>query len=377
VSSIKPSDDGRARIVRLFNTRAAPVKALLEWSSPSVRVTRSSPFEEEGRAVSTPLELRGYGIITLRVSEAASRADVRREVPLFADTDFTRGFRLSYADTSHGRKPERIFSFEGSGGPPVWRLCQWGTKHSLATAKPLRTTGGMVLENGAKRVVASSGLMLEVRGGMEYGGTARSYGDPWPHLLVEQDAREVLPLDTIQELRVALRLRLVRFHDHMKEAADPSLHAAQFQLFLIVKNRNRDAADFGNFFWFGVPFFDNRYPIPRPHKAKDVGKDDATGKFIYSIDGREVLANPLMGGTWVTIDKNVLPFIKAALACAVERGHLKSADPRDYAVVNMNLGWEMPGAYDAAMAVRDLKVYAVSRKGPRLCTARFSTGRRF
>jgi hypothetical protein len=95
------------------------------------------------------------------------------------------------------------------------------------------------------------------------------------------------------------------------------------------------------------------------HPAQDAGKDDATGKFIYSIDGGEVNTLPLKTKTWVTFQQDLLPYIKAGLQEAGKRGYLHDTDPGHYAVVNMNLGWEIPGTYDAAIQVRDLQIHAV------------------
>ena len=148
----------------------------------------------------------------------------------------------------------------------------------------------------------------------------------------------------------------------MDGRADPGLHAAQFQLFFIVKEVAPGGS--GDFLWFGVPFFDSRQEYPAPHRARDGGKDDATGKFIYTIDGRGVLSKPLGQGERVAIRKDLLPSIRNALAYAVEHGFLERGDPERYAVVNMNLGWEMPGAYDAAVEIRGLAITAVTAGTP-------------
>jgi len=67
VSSLKPSEDGGAWIVRLFNSSDVSVKATLTWADPvPKRVWKSSPFEEEGTPLSGPIDLPGYGIATLR-----------------------------------------------------------------------------------------------------------------------------------------------------------------------------------------------------------------------------------------------------------------------------------------------------------------------
>jgi hypothetical protein len=112
-----------------------------------------------------------------------------------------------------------------------------------------------------------------------------------------------------------------------------------------------------------VPFYDNRHEVPPAYMAKDVGKSDATGKFIYTVAGRAVGVTPLTDGRWLTVRANLLPHIKSGQREAVKRGYLKTADEHDYAVVNMNLGWEMPGTFDAAMQVRDLRIRAVVEDG--------------
>ena len=287
---------------------------------------------------------------------------------LFRDLTYRRGFQLGFPSSAKGRAVEQILDAGDPAVSPVWRLCQWGTRRTLAGAPLVRLPNGdLSRENETKRVVIGGGgperpdLVLEIRGGAEYEGRARRSGEAWPHLLVEQDAAEIVTLDRLARLDLEVTLRLAAFRDRMEGRADPSLHAAQFQLYFIVKETAPGAGAKGDYFWFGVPFFDSRRPIPPPHRGKDVGKDDATGKLIYAIDGREALSAPLADGTPVTVRKDLLPFIRRGLAAAVEDGFLTSADPGRYAVVNMNLGWEIPGAFDAAMEVRGLSITAVRR----------------
>lgn len=76
--------------------------------------------------------------------------------------------------------------------------------------------------------------------------------------------------------------------------------------------------------------------------AEDGGKADATRKFIYIMPGERSNPNPLKSGQWVTIRQDLLPHIQTGLQEAAQRGFLTDADPADYAVVNMNMGWEIP-----------------------------------
>jgi hypothetical protein len=290
---------------------------------------------------------------------------------VFGDLSFRQGFLLGYSDASKGRGVEATLDLGRPASRPLWRLCQWGTKYSLADAACIEGQQSDVsYENEGKQVIvggpASSkrDLVLEIRGQAEYGTRARQVGESWPHLLIEQDTPKPYRLDVLDRLMFVIRLRLLYCSDRMAEADyDPGLHAAQFQMFFIVKNINPQAADYGDFYWFGVPFFDNRYDSPPADMAKDAGKSDATGKFIYTVAAQEVGIRPLKGGQWIAVKTDLLDHIKRGLAEAVSRGYLNAGATGDYAVVNMNLGWEIPGTFDAAMQIRDLAISAVLEEG--------------
>jgi hypothetical protein len=284
----------------------------------------------------------------------------------FADTGFRRGFLLSWPDSSKGRAVEKVLDFGDANNVPAWKLCQWATQYSLATASCIRDTDGTLsYGNEGKRVVvgrsdsANPGLTLEVRGSAEYGSRARRQGESWPHLLVEQDALRLHPLDELREVRLRIRVRLLYSRCVMSGAEyDPGLHAAQFQMFLIVQNIRPGSAERGNYFWFGVPFYDSRYDIPPAYMAADAGKKDATGRFIYTVAGETLGETSLKTGQWLALNVDLLPHIVKGLREAVKSGYLKSSDPHDYAVANMNLGWEIPGTFDAAIQVQDLEISA-------------------
>lgn len=308
--------------------------------------------------------------LILLVTVPAWAGQGMRSEPLFADTQFHRGFLLSYADSARGRTVEKVLDFGDGNNVPAWRLCQWATKHSLATAPCVRgTDGSLSYENKTKRVVVcpsdapSRGLTLEVRGSAEYGTRARQSGESWPHLLVEQDAVRLRPLDELDEVRLEVRVRLLYSKNGMSaNEYNPNLHAAQFQMFFIVKNIRPGSADAGGYYWFGVPFYDSRHDIPPAYMAADAGKKDATGKFIYTVAGTALSETSLKTGQWVALNVDLLPHIRKGLEEAVRRGYFKTSDPHDYAVANMNLGWEIPGTFDAAVQVQGLEISAVLKK---------------
>ncbi len=73
VSRVTPSRDGRAMMVRLFNASERAQSATLTWSAThGKRAWLSSPREEQGRPVATPIEIPAWGIVTLRCEHQAA-----------------------------------------------------------------------------------------------------------------------------------------------------------------------------------------------------------------------------------------------------------------------------------------------------------------
>jgi hypothetical protein len=66
VTSFKPSTDGKAWMVRLFNGGTRPEKARLIWAKPAPKnVWLSSPAEERFARIDGPIEMAAYEIVTL------------------------------------------------------------------------------------------------------------------------------------------------------------------------------------------------------------------------------------------------------------------------------------------------------------------------
>jgi hypothetical protein len=68
VTALKPSDDRRAIIVRLFNAATDEQTTQLEWAGAkarSIRLTDTS--EQAGKRVSDSITLLPHGLVALRV----------------------------------------------------------------------------------------------------------------------------------------------------------------------------------------------------------------------------------------------------------------------------------------------------------------------
>jgi alpha-mannosidase len=67
VSAVRPADDGRAIVVRLYNPAAAPASTRL------LGVTLPATATAPGQAVHGPIRLPPFGTIVLRVESVATR----------------------------------------------------------------------------------------------------------------------------------------------------------------------------------------------------------------------------------------------------------------------------------------------------------------
>jgi len=69
VTAFRPSSDGKAWIVRLFNAGGQSEKAIVTWAKPSPdTIWLSNLAEEEVSKTTGPIEMAAYEIVTLKAS---------------------------------------------------------------------------------------------------------------------------------------------------------------------------------------------------------------------------------------------------------------------------------------------------------------------
>ncbi len=289
-------------------------------------------------------------------------------VSLLGDRNFENGLSLRGNDSGNPLTGKFLTPYGESGQEPVWLLAEWGSKYLLQQDVMVEKSETKVYENQGKlisfkRTDEGMNIRMDVKTSAEY-QQPRKPNEFWPHLLIEQGFSEMPRVDDLKNLFLFFEGRLLYSRSFMdKKTFNPDLHTAQFQLFLTVQDRNLSSPGYGDYLWFGVPFYDFRYPVFPRYAAQDFAKDDATGKFIYSLGSKDYTEESFHNGAWVIVEKDLKPHIDEALKMAKERGYLAESNPEDFRITGMNLGWEVPGTFDAAFELKgfDLRCVTVGK----------------
>jgi hypothetical protein len=294
-----------------------------------------------------------------------------QSIDLIRDCAFSDGLNIK----DHSGKEHR-FSSHGVTNRCVWSVAQHYSRSCFADLTPLSSETNLFLFQDPYEflVIGSSdgNFISGVNGSVEYDGKYRVKGDAWPHLLLEQNVsdlnshpREGSPcLSEMSKINFSADVKLLYDHQNRKEGYDPSLHAAQFQIFFTVQNLNPNSKGFGDYYWFGVGFYDDRKTITSLSAMKDMSspKKKGTNKFIYNVGIKPFTEAVVGSGEWVSVHGDLYPHIIAGLHECWENGYLgDSKDLDDYRLGSLNIGWEVTGLNDVAMAVKGLRTEGILR----------------
>jgi hypothetical protein len=282
------------------------------------------------------------------------------ESEVIRDNSFRQGFILWRPKPGKHAKYGEIRGLE-TNAAPVWGLSQWSSRFPIQPVGHRTAEGSLVFSNAAKIITLQpphADLALAANSAVEYGPGSRKAGEPWVHLIIEQEFEKPPFLHALAAAKFHLEARLLRAASLHRGDYDPGVHAAQFQVFFTVQNRNPQSAGFGDFLWFGIPVYDNRHSHPPEFKSRDFG---GTEKFIFTPAATAFTSSSAHDGKWILIDRDLLPLMREALEMAWAKGFLsRSANIADYAIGGMNMGWELPGMFDVALETRKLSLLAVA-----------------
>ena len=282
----------------------------------------------------------------------------KRPIELIRDSKFQNGLDI------YGTTHEEGFVAQYSGisettGPQSWNIAQWANyKYPLAQDTPRMNleNGGYIYETPTCRLDVNTCddylLRMELRASQEYEGHVRCEGEAWPHLLIEQhDCVDFFPsMGELKKLDYSISIMIEYCKSYMTpEQFNPQLHCSQVSHYLALGDMEA-----GDWFWFGVAFWDNRYEVSPGHISEDVGKDDCSHKMIVA-EPLTVYTDVIPQiGDWIEIKVDLLPRIRKAVEVAQQRGYLKNVQFERLKVMSTNLGFENPGNFDAALQIREL-----------------------
>lgn len=282
-------------------------------------------------------------------------------IEIFKDPLFKKGLRLRGADSGNPGTTDFLRPF-GGAGEPVWDLDEWACKYLLKDVKPLKKRSGQVsYEDQSKKVTFTPlkndiQVRLDLRASKEY-TEPRKAGEAWPHLLVEQRFQELVHLKDLKALIYKINAQLIYSENKMAPGTfKEGLHTSQITLYLSIQNRKSN-----DYLWFGLPLYDYRYEEVPFYAAQDLGKGDATGKYIYTIAGKELFSGSMKNNQWISISKDIYPYLVKAFEDAQAKGYLKDTSFDDLVISSMNLGWEIPGTFDSAIQWKGLRLSGVKK----------------
>lgn len=108
--------------------------------------------------------------------------------------------------------------------------------------------------------------------------------------------------------------------------------------------------------WLGVPIYDDRYDQVPEYIAIDWA---GSNKLIYTLSSKEAGTTSSHSGNWQNVSLDLLPYMIKGLKYAYDHKMIKEYRPELFSIVNMNLGWEVPGRNIVTAKIKELTCEAL------------------
>ncbi len=292
---------------------------------------------------------------------------------ILSDPKFESGFNVLGLNAGDGGAAGKfVYNPLDIVGRQYWNLAQWWTKYSFADKnytqqKKLGNNVYGLINKNKEFIIDYNTNTLTFKGiTSNLYEAPRQDGENWFHLLIEQNfVTANTKITDLAKVQVTMSNRLTYFKDNMGDAFNSGLHAAQFLMYFTVTNRDPNSPENGKYIWFGFPMFDNRFEWNPATSMLDKGTGSLMviigNEVMYKANGKnncwkngKVYASP--NAEWSYFSLDVLPMIKNALDTAHKDGYLTKTSLDQLYITGMNLGWEIPGSYDATMEVKDFSI---------------------
>lgn len=292
---------------------------------------------------------------------------------ILSDTSFKEGFDLMMASTETRRAYASYLNYGGKAinqdkSKHAWQMAQWWTPYDFKDASFKEDASGVYEysnESRSVKVDTNKGeLTLSLNSNVEYQkllGHSRTGSESWSHLLIEQDIQDPPKIKELSHVYVSLDFSIDKVNNLDENQAIP---AAQFLWYLTITNPENGNTAYesevngkrNQFMWFGIPIFDSRYDFVSDYVHADAGFVGATNTIIYTITSRNYLDEKIQYGKKYHIEFDALPYIRRAYVYGLQEG-IYSEDNYEKMIINyMNLGWELPGSFDASATISGISI---------------------
>jgi len=308
---------------------------------------------------------------------SSSSADPRC-VEVLQDPTFQNGFRaLGLSVSDGGMERKTVFNPLNTNKRQYWDLASWNSRYAFGD---VQYTTQQDLGNGVyKYINPTKEFTVDTKNAvLTFTGIAtacydehRTGSEPWLHLTIGQSSRTAdTRIAELERLDITLSNRLLAFEDHMGDAFKINNHTAQFSLNLMVRNIDTASPDYNQFIWLCIHLFDNRWEWCEPGTMLDVGTQSLmvfTGNRVLYKENKQNNCwkngriNASLDAKWSHFSWDALPTICNALIKAQKDGYLLHTSLEQLAVTGLNIGWEIPGTYNATMQIKDFSILATKK----------------
>lgn len=307
-------------------------------------------------------------ILMLGCGATHGNCQVLDSISILNDLYLKNGVAMRGTNTDAQIMDKFIYPFGNQKEQSSWTVAEWGSKYLLSGERVESKNGEIIYANKGKRLGflrTPNGMQvrMEVIAEHEY-DKPREEGTYWPHLLLEQAFMPKQKITQMKGLLVKFNVKLL--FSELKMSRDlliPGLHSAQFQLFITLQDKNPGSKGSGDFLWFGIPLYDFRYQDVPAYTAEDIGKDDASGKYIYMLPSIDVLNGTLHDKNWCNVNYDILPDLYRAFEMAQKKGYLRHSNVEDLTVTSLNIGWENTATINSGVMIENLNVLKIVTHG--------------
>ena len=183
---------------------------------------------------------------------------------------------------------------------------------------------------------------------------ARRDGEDWVHMILQQN-HPTVTLAQVDSFIMSLDFTLDACNTY-----DNSIGAAQFQWIFSVHDKT---SPIGDYFWFNVTLFDNRYEVFPGTQMYDGGKADSTGKFIFAPTGEELFGESggkVTVGETYHVELDLKQYMLRAFEIAQSMGAMAESEWEDLTVSGFNIGWEVSNVSNVGVTIENMSLRTVT-----------------